>query len=328
MGEGLTPLLWCIDVEPDPRIIDGRRPALWKGYEASVALFGELRPWIARLTGQLPHFSWYYRLDPQIAECHGRGSWPLTHYAAELEELLACHDEVGVHPHAYRFDVALGTWVIDYADQFWVDRCVQLCFDSFREVLGHGPASFRFGDAWLNEATLRLVEKLGARYDLTLEPGMTQRPSLSPQEHWTGRYPDHTQIPSMPYWPSKDDYRRSDPAGRDGILMLPITTTHRSGVMNLAYQVAFRAVKRCAPQPVTRLNVAAPGFLFRHLADQILARPGLPYLGISMRTHTANSPHAARRMRQNLTYLFTHEQAPRFAVMRPDEVAATLALDG
>ena len=49
MGEGLTPLLWCIDVEPDMRIIDGHRPALWKGYEASVALFGELL-----LSGQIP----------------------------------------------------------------------------------------------------------------------------------------------------------------------------------------------------------------------------------------------------------------------------------
>ena len=322
-----TPLVWCIDVEPDSRLIDPQVPEPWEGYEKTVALFRTLRPWLTQQTGRQPHFSWYYRLDPQVEHTYGKSSWPLTSYAAEVEELLACGDEIGVHPHPYRFDKQIETWVADFGDQSWVEHCVRLCFDSFRGALGRRCSSFRFGDAWLNDPTLRLVEKLGARFDLTLEPGATSRPALSPHEYWTGRFPDHTHIPSTPYRPSPHDYREPEATRRDGILMLPITTAPRTGAVNLAYELAFRAVHRCAPQPVSRLNVAAPGFLFRHLADRILSQPELPYLGISMRTHTGKIQHAARRMRQNLSYLFTHRNAPHFAITRPDEAAAALGLD-
>ena len=326
MISAMTPLIWCIDVEPDARLIDRRTPILWEGYEKCIELFRELRPWLARVTGQTPHFSWFFRLDPQVAETYGDASWPLTHYRAELDELLASGDEVGIHPHAYRFDETLETWVIDYGDQAWVDHCVRVCFETFHDVLGRRCRSFRFGDVWMNDPTLHLVEKLGAQFDLTLEPGMSPNPAFYPGDHWTGCFPDLTDVPRTPYRPSAQDYRQPDQTRRDGILMLPLTTTRRQGAVDLAYGLLFRAQYRCAPQAVTRLNIGTRRIPFRLTADRILAQSELPYLAISMRTHMGAPRHAAQRMRRNLEYLFAHPRAPRFAIMRPDEAASTLAL--
>jgi hypothetical protein len=327
MNDAHVPLIWCIDVEPDARIIDRRAPEPWRGFEQTVTVMRELRPWLGEVTGRTPHFSWYYRLDPQVALAHGSPAWPLTHYQAPLAELIDAGDEIGVHPHAYRFDDKLDTWVSEYEDQGWVDHCVRMCFESFREVMGRGCTSFRFGDAWLNHATLRLVEELGARFDLTLEPGMEARSTQSSHERWTGHYPDLTEIPTVAYRPSKDDFRRPDPERRDGVWMIPLTTARRSGAVHLAYELAYRYKKHCAPQPVSRLNVGAPGFLFRHIADRILERKHLPHLGISIRSHMGKPRHAARRMQRNLEWLFAHPRAPRFALMRPDEAARSLGLD-
>ena len=79
-----------------------------------------------------------------------------------------------------------------------------MAFRSFRESFNESCLYFRSGDQWMNNATYALAEKLGARFDLTLEPGLQGGPLDKP---FTGELPDLGGVPRYPYRPAKSDFR-------------------------------------------------------------------------------------------------------------------------
>jgi hypothetical protein len=60
----------------------------------------------------------------------------------------------------------------------------------------------------MNTATVNLAERLGLRFDLTIEPGLPPLPWRVPIELVTGRLPDFRRVPRIPYWPSGSDFGR------------------------------------------------------------------------------------------------------------------------
>jgi hypothetical protein len=94
-----------------------------------------------------------------------------------VDDFLANGDELGLHPHDYRWDLGLNEWIVDHGNQPWINHFVKLAFETFRATFGKGCESFRYGGRWMNNETLVLVESLGARFDLTVEPGQPGRPA-------------------------------------------------------------------------------------------------------------------------------------------------------
>src|SRR5687768_1049398 len=108
------PILICIDAEIDERRVDPCAPVDWKGFEKSYEFFNELRPRLEMATNSPVHFSWFLRMDPQIAHVHGSPAWVVTRYPELIEGLKAAGDELGLHLHANRWDEHSQDWIADY----------------------------------------------------------------------------------------------------------------------------------------------------------------------------------------------------------------------
>jgi hypothetical protein len=65
------------------------------------------------------------------------------------------------------------------------------------------------------------VEKLGARFDLTVEPGRTPH---APTEPFTGSRPDYARAPRTPYRPARRDFRAPGGWWRRTLWEIPLST--------------------------------------------------------------------------------------------------------
>jgi hypothetical protein len=68
------------------------------------------------------------------------------------------------------------------------------------------PTSSVWG-SFLNNDTLALAEQLGARVDLTTEPGEPSAVLFQAGIHIMGSLPDYTMVPRVPFRPSIEDFR-------------------------------------------------------------------------------------------------------------------------
>lgn len=211
----------CVDVEPNERAIDPNVAKDWVGFEKTFEFFEELRPRLEYATQAPVHFSWFLRMDPQIAHAYGSPAWAITRYRRLFDRLETNGDEIGLHTHAWRWDEASSQWIADMGDQAWVEHCVRTSFEAFEQSLNRPCRSFRFGDHWMNDATLDLVERLGVQFDLTAIPGRTE---LSMPEQYTGLPPDYSRIPRRPFRPSKISFTQTDEGSLRDLWSVPLST--------------------------------------------------------------------------------------------------------
>jgi hypothetical protein len=215
------PIVICIDVEPDERAIDPNVPKDWMGFEKTFEYFRKLRPRLEDATRSPVHFSWFFRMDPQIERTYKSPFWVATRYRSLIEEMESAGDALGLHTHTWRWDEVSSDWIVDLEDQEWVDHCVRMGFEAFRESLNRRCLAFRFGSHWMSNATIDLVERLGARFDLTLEPG--QKKFYIP-DRYIGSVPDLTRVPRQPYRPSKVDFRKRGIWRQRLLWMIPLSS--------------------------------------------------------------------------------------------------------
>ena len=227
------PVLLCIDIEPQQRAVDRHARRDWIGFPETWEFMESIRPRLAQATHRAAHFNWFLRMDPQISEAYGSADWAVTRYPAIFDGISRAQDELGLHPHAWRFDQEKREWFVDFGDQDWIEKCVTQSFDKFLSTFSRPCRSFRFGDRWLNEGTIDLIERLGARFDLTIEPG---RKSEVLPERFTGSHPDYSSAPRLPYNPSTRDFlQRGEPGSTRELCMIPVSTVDP--------QQAFRALQ-------------------------------------------------------------------------------------
>lgn len=313
------PVVVAIDMEPDPRKVDPRDPAPWTGFEVLRAHLEGLRTSLAAATGSPVHWSWFVRVDEQVRIPWGSTSWALTRYERELESARARGDEVGAHVHAYRRDDASASWIVEHGDARFIESAVRGGLDAFARATGSPCRSFRFGDRWLDAPTASLLEELGVRFDLTLEPGMPALPSLDRTVPHTGSIPDCTAVPARPYRPSRADCRLEDPSRTEGLWMLPITTGRVPRGLALL-RALYRGLMRAPDESlgVVALNPALPSVLFRRIAAPLLHADGPGCLVLPTRSDAGVRPHALRRIAANLAFL-VQASSGRVTFATPEE---------
>lgn len=320
-GGARIPVVLCIDVEPDGFFLDRQRRDPWTGFERAVPLFQRLRSTLGGRPDSPPRVTWTVRMDPQVADVYGRADWAPVTYAREFDALLALGDEIGVHPHAYRWNDASGTWTLDYGDTEWVERCVRMSCDSFAAAFGRPCQTFRFGDRWISHEAVQLLEALGIRYELTLEPGLPGGGFGRHGDRVTGSLPDLTHVPTRPYHPSTDDFRR--PGTRSsGLCLVPLSTARVRPVW--WRRTASRLLGRGIPPMSSTLLLSHAPQLFRRIVQDVLARPGTPYLAMALRCNAAASPRLVRRITANLETLRRHPLASQFTWVTPAELPEML----
>lgn len=322
------PILICIDIEPDERKLDPRARVDWPGFEKSFEFFSALRPRLETATGSLVHFSWFLRMDPQIADIYGSPDWVVTRYRGLIKELEAAGDELGLHAHANKWDEHSHDWIADYGDQEWIDHCVRSSFEAFQTSLNRQCRSFRFGDHWMNNQTMALLERLGARFDLTPEFGAST-PQM-PGETFTGFFPDYTRIPQVPYHPRKNDFTKRGFWRRRGLWIIPISAgSTASSTTSPATSPRRRWPTRLVfhqspPKQYMSLILAFDPPTFSSVANRLLSLLSSPYLAVPARTDMAIEPNQRFNLERNIEYLQSHSQIKGFVFETPAQAIRRL----
>ena len=320
------PIILCIDVEPDQRLIDRNGGSTWKGYEQVYELTQKIRPRLEVATDTPVHFSWFYRLDPQIEEGYGRADFPLTKYEFYIESFQKNGDDIGIHPHYYKWSDIHKTWVQNRGDENWTHYCVQMCFEVFAKTLGKKSDSIRFGERWMSNSALALAEKMGARFDLTPEPGHQARGALVNDELFTGFLPDYIDTPQEPYRPSQTDFRKADSLRKDGIWIIPLSTGYvhyTFGRLETLYRKLITP-NLLEPQCST-LNLSLYGPLnISKIINHALSLSEKPYLSAVIRSDAGIVPRERKNLEENLEFLIHHPLAERFRFSTAEETMKML----
>ena len=314
------PVLIVIDVEPDGIYIEPGRGKPWRGFEKAVRTLRDFRAEATAASGAPAHFTWVYRMDPQIELGYGSASWPVAHYTRETAELHGAGDDLGLHPHGFRWCETTRRWNTALDDQAWLDECLRVASDAFERSLGSRCRTFRYGDHWMSQATMELLQRLGARYDLTLEPGHPQTP-ITRYRYGTGVLPDLSDIPAMPYRPARDDYRVADPSRDDGLVCIPMTTS--SARPRLSHRLLDFLRGRGTPTRRWVACLSQDPFLFRRIiGDALQRRSG--HLGITVRSDAFVKARLVPRVARNLRWLLSHPLRSMFRWSTADETTAYL----
>jgi hypothetical protein len=221
-----TPVVLCIDVEPDTRVFDRTDPIPWLGFERLVEQLPALRERLSDVTGRPAVFNWFLRMDPQVAEAWGSPTWPADRYGESLAGLVESGDQVGVHTHLWRWDSQAGDWIADSKDPGWAEHCVAMGLDAFETAFGKNCGAHRGGDQTLTAAMLTVLEKRGVKVDLTVEPGLLPRGALA-GEIGRGSSPDYRGVPTQPYRSNTTDFPAPDLTSRAAPLLMPLLSAPR-----------------------------------------------------------------------------------------------------
>ena len=315
------PIVTCVDVEPDEREIDSTVAADWRGFEELSRFLGTFRRRLEAATAAPARFSWFLRMDPQIEHTYGLPSWVIKRYGDVVAEFESAGDEIGLHVHAWRWNRDGGRWVIDHGDQEWIAHCVRVALDAYHAALGRPCVSLRFGDHWMNNETMRLLEDLGIQFDLTIEPGVKAMPGMVRGEMHTGSLPDYTDALRRPYHPSRADFRRESRERRgSGLWTIPLSTGRR----RLPFPGVERAVWALGFAQSRPLNFALKPARFTEFMNGVLERDGEPYLAPVVRTDVGVEPALMARMEDNLQFILSHPLVERFQFVTPAEAIALL----
>jgi hypothetical protein len=318
------PVILCVDFEPYNRQIRPDEGENWEGVAETAEYFGALRSRLEEVTGAPAHFNWFFRMDPQIEHAYGSAGWAAERYGEVIERFDAAGDELGLHTHAWRWDEGAGRWVTDHDNQRWVEHCVRMSFEAYREAFGRPCLSFRFGDRWMNEETMDLLESLGVRFELTLEPGRIPRPYPTDKSP-VGTLPDFVGVPRRPYRPSRRDFREHEPGNERDLWAIPVSTGKEPGrfvgVKRAAAALGIDLRKRNDTVPLN-LGLNAP--LFRALTESWLAAAEEQYLVLIVRSDNSLPSRGRAHVEENFDFLLTHPLAPRLRFTTPAEALALL----
>jgi len=280
------PVVFCIDVEPESRTATRADRTQWDSFEEFRRVIDSMRNRLTAATGAAPHFNWFLRLDPQIERMFGSTGWPVHQFRMQLSQLEKLGDEIGLHSHAFRWDDATGSWFTDHGDQQWVSYCVEQGLKAFSSGFGRTPRCFRFGDRWMSNATVELLESYGVLCDLTIEPGNPQQPQIRDYEQATGCLPDYRTTPLFPYQPTHEDFRVAASTAGRSIWLAPVS-------------VAALGVDSFAT-----CNLGLPPSHVIPVIDKALQE--YPLLVIAART--GDYPLLREHYQANLEYLLSHPQ--------------------
>lgn len=218
-------VLFLIDVEPDDRKTHAGAGG-WEGSRIGLEHLQHFRRQLEDRTRVRVEFNWFLRADPQIGK-----TWGKTHWVAEacpqlLKTIGDNGDYCGIHPHLWRWNERRREWFNDLNDPEWTEECLHASIEAFRRIFNRPPGACRFGDRWLNQQAVDLMQASGIHYDLTIEPGFPDE-AIFDDPYATGRLPDYRNAPREPYQPSPGNFMIPDrgEANRSSLWMVPLTTT-------------------------------------------------------------------------------------------------------
>ena len=320
MTERATPVVLAIDVEPDDPEFAPGSAAPWLGFERCVDLFQGIRDGLSRATGLPVRLTWFLRMDRQVALGYGSATWAAEKYATQFDRLRQSGDEIALHTHAWRWDESGSRWIVDLGNDAWVEECAQSSFAAYRDVFGERCRAHRAGDRFMSNKLMAVLRELGVEVDLTAEPGMRGIAMAASRPH-TADVPDMAPVPRVPYFPSRDDWRRPDPEPRaSDLLMVPLTSADPGPLLG-PWRAAARRLRngrRVLHRPLLPWSPRIGARLWDHIARDV--RSGtLSTLAFAMRSHTALDEESRAALLSSIAALERHELAASLAFVTASE---------
>jgi len=219
-GKKLYIVIGC-DTDPDrPGYIDNisLEKLSWRGLSEGIPETKETVKNVKDADDRSPVFTWLIRADEQIKSIYGDYSWVLAEYKQFLTDLEASGDEIGWHPHFYRFNDDHEIWYQELDNIDWQCEMLESAFGSFNQVFPGRPLSVRMGWVYHNNETMKKLDELGIKIDFSAVPGMR---TISKK---TMKFPyniyDWFITPKGFYHPSASDYRRAAKKGENELSIL------------------------------------------------------------------------------------------------------------
>jgi hypothetical protein len=324
-----VPVVFSIDCEPDPRIVDPATPPELDGY---ALVYDHLREWRShaeQVTGAPVHLNWFFRMDHQIERCYGSASAVAARYPRFLDEMHGAGDGIGVHPHPFRWSVVDETWYSSYGNPAWLVENLRIALRTFRGTFGYDAPLLRYGDGILSNELVDEAEQAGVRYDLTLEPGRPAQRHPDPGEHADTLKPDWARVPREPYAPDRLDYRRPLRRGHRDIVLFPLTAGSRwlgRSVRRRADAVRTNTFRYRNQRDL--LYMAMPGWHgrdgFHEVLRRSLAAQRRPYLAFAIRTDWGRRRDHRRNVERCLHDLLAIQEQRPLVFCTPEQALELL----
>ena len=197
------PLLIALTFDAEADVFDrsiGGEPSAqtpsWRGIEEGILLLDEVLGNYRDSTGARACATWYVRGDRHLAALFGSSSHLLEKYRDLWLRCVARGDEIGFHPHLYRF--ADGEWRQETDAAALREQLAETL--AAMRAAAFEPRSSRIGEAFGSNEVMAALDQLGIQCDSTAMPGRVRR-DAERQLDW-GATPQH------PYHPSVADYRQ------------------------------------------------------------------------------------------------------------------------
>lgn len=279
-------------------------------------------------TGSPVHYTWFFRMDPQVAESYGSPTWAVDRYPDFIKQMAHHGDELGTHTHAYRWINDQQQWLEDLGNQDWVNYCVEMSINAHFKAFGQPCKTFRFGNFWMNTPTINLLEQLGIQYEMTVEPGLpSYHPGTLEEGHSTGDRPNFCRVPRVPYEPSEEDFLKPGRNGSRLLKILPIT----SGSLQLGrnVQARWRRLRengfrnRLQNTPLSMWKIWQAPNTFEKMFDRAISVQPNPYLAFAIRS-SIGTGRSFTPVDTCLRTLLEHPERKRFVFSTPAETLALL----
>jgi hypothetical protein len=227
--------LICIDADPDRPEHGGERYDCpdrlgWKKLPELVSKFSELRQNIANRWNAELRFNWFLRSDLQIKMIHGDAASSLRKLEPLWKTLREQGDELGWHPHAWRWSDARGCWYNEITDFEFISKSLEIGFEGFKDAIGVSPESCRAGISFHNNDTMAKLDDLGVKTDLSANPGLRLFYARPAAGNPIMEGSDWGMTGVEPYYPSRSDYQRPASSGEIPLKLLeiPLTTWRKT----------------------------------------------------------------------------------------------------
>ena len=225
-------LIICCDVDPDCPTLGGVRfdvykdKLVWKDLTSGIPKIVEALESVEDTYGNHAKVTWFFRSDEQMNLIYGDHAWPLNEFRWLWKKLESRGDEIGWHPHLWRWSEKNKCWFQEVNDEEWITNCLEAGFSIFAQATGFFPTSVRTGWNFHNNLTMKKLQDLKVSVDLSALPGVRRLGMPDRRGSCFINECDWEITLDKPYFPSEKDYRRPAMEGEASlnVLEVPITT--------------------------------------------------------------------------------------------------------
>ncbi|MFZ3382392.1 MAG: hypothetical protein WA144_00555 [Candidatus Methanoperedens sp.] len=264
----------CCDTEPDQPQYGGLGYNThygmhkWRGIEDGIPKTKEIANSIEDVDGHNAKITWFLRSDNQMNELYGDPAYMARNFMNLWKELESQGDEIGWHPHLWRWNERIKSWYPELYDSRWIENCLEQGYKTFPKQLN--LTSSRMCWNFHNNITMNKMNDLGLKVDVSALPGMKSIKCAHESAHTA--YYDWEITDDRPFFPSRSDYRREAKINEKSLNILEIPITYFE--ISFLWYVKRLLKKMLHPNggyPIGRrseMKIISHDFFFKHGVDR------------------------------------------------------------